>query len=114
MEIRPTDATLGAVVTDVDLSYLNEATFEEIEAAWHSFAVWIFPGQHLADEAQVAFTKRFGRLEFGLKRTKGALSRRSPTSTTAGPSCGCPAFRFGSSSATGSGTRTAPTNGSAR
>ena len=72
MEIRPTDATLGAVVTDVDLSYLDEATFEEIEAAWHSFAVWIFPGQHLADEAQVAFTKRFGRLEFGLKRTKGA------------------------------------------
>lgn len=72
MDIKATDATLGALVTDVDLSRLDDETFEAIETAWHAYAVLIFPGQHLSDEAHIAFTKRFGRLESGLKRTKKA------------------------------------------
>ena len=72
MDIKPTDATLGALVTDIDLRRLDDKTFEAIETAWHAYAVLIFPGQHLSDEAHIAFTKRFGRLESGLKRTQKA------------------------------------------
>ena len=65
-EITPTDATLGAVVTDVRLDALDDAAFAAIEAAWHAHAVLIFPGQHLPDDAQVAFSRRFGPLERSL------------------------------------------------
>ena len=65
-EITPADATLGAVVTDVRLDALDDAAFAAIEAAWHAHAVLIFPGQHLPDDAQVAFSRRFGPLERSL------------------------------------------------
>ena len=46
-EITPTDATLGAVVRNVRLDALDDQAFSVIEAAWHTHAVLIFPGQHL-------------------------------------------------------------------
>ena len=55
-----------------DLSQLDDETFKAIEAAWHAYAVLIFPGQHLSDETHIAFTKRFGRLESGITLTKKA------------------------------------------
>ena len=67
MQIRQSNATLGATVTDVDLSSIDDVDFAAIESAWHRFAVLVFPGQHLSDECHVAFTRRFGRLERGLK-----------------------------------------------
>ena len=72
MRIVPSDATLGAVVTDVDLGSLDEALFAAIESAWHHYAVLVFPGQALTDAEHVAFTRRFGRLERGLKRAATA------------------------------------------
>ena len=46
MQIRPSDATLGAEVTGVDLrNPLSDADFAEIENAWHAHGVLIFPGQ---------------------------------------------------------------------
>ena len=78
MEIRPTHATLGAEVVGVDLAALTDAAFAEIEAAWHEHAVLIFPGQNLTDDQHLAFTRRFGRLEQGIRRTsKTGLSRLS-------------------------------------
>ena len=68
MRIVPSDSTLGAVVTDVDLGSLDEAMFAAIESAWHHYAVLVFPGQALTDAEHIAFTRRFGRLERGLKR----------------------------------------------
>ena len=65
-EITPADATLGAVVTNVRLDALDDTAFAAIEAAWHAHAVLIFPGQPLADDAQVAFSRRFGPLERSL------------------------------------------------
>ena len=65
-EITPTDATLGAAVTGVRLDALDDAAFAVIEAAWHAHAVLVFPDQHLSDEAQVAFSARFGPLERSL------------------------------------------------
>ena len=66
LEITPSDATLGAVVTGVRLEALDDAAFAAIEAAWHTHAVLAFPGQYLSDAAQVAFSRRFGPLERSL------------------------------------------------
>jgi alpha-ketoglutarate-dependent taurine dioxygenase len=63
LSIRPTGATLGAVVTGVSLASLDDAQWKTIEAAFLEFAVLIFPGQHLSAAAQTAFAERFGAIE---------------------------------------------------
>ena len=68
-EITPTDATLGAVVSNVRLNALDDEAFRVIEEAWHAHAVLIFPDQHLSDEDQVDFSQRFGPLERSLTKT---------------------------------------------
>ena len=61
LEVTPIDnATLGATVSGVRLEALDDETFAVVEAAWHTHAVLVFPGQHLCEEAQVAFSERFG------------------------------------------------------
>ena len=63
MKVTPTDATLGAVITGLDLASLDGPTWRAVENAFHEHAVLIFPAQHLSAEAQVAFGARFGRVE---------------------------------------------------
>lgn len=68
--IQPTNATLGAVIQGVELAALSDASWREIEAAFHEYAVLIFPGQHLSAKEQLAFATRFGEIEIiveGLK-----------------------------------------------
>ena len=77
MQITPCDATLGAEVTGIDLAELTAAQFQKIEDAWHTHAVLIFPGQRLTDDEHLAFTRRFGRLELGIRRGSSNLSRLS-------------------------------------
>lgn len=87
--VTPTDATLGAVVTDVDLAQLDDATWEEIHAAFLQYGVLIFPGQNLTEEAQGAFALRFGNIEkLTPKQDKPTLqfSNQKPDGTTAQPS----------------------------
>ena len=61
--IEPTDATLGALVTGVDLSALSESDWRAIDSAFTEHALLIFPGQHLSGPAQAAFGRRFGEIE---------------------------------------------------
>ena len=68
-EITPTDATLGAVVSNVRLNALDDVAFTAILEAWYAHAVLIFPGQHLSEAEQVAFSRRFGPLERSLTKT---------------------------------------------
>ena len=63
LRIRPTDATLGAVVDSVDLRALDRSTWPVLEQAFHDHAVLVFPGQHLDDEAHLEFSRWFGPLE---------------------------------------------------
>ena len=79
----PIDATLGAVVTDVDLRRVDDATWAEIHPAFLRYGVLVFPNQHLDDEAQSAFAHRFGDRMEG--RASGRISnqRRDGTITTA-------------------------------
>ena len=71
MQIEPSGATLGAIVSDIDLRTLTHATFAEIEAVWDEYGVLVFAEQHLSDEEHITFTRHFGRLEAGLKRAAG-------------------------------------------
>ena len=61
--VTPTDATLGAVITDVDLANLTDESWAQIHAAFLEYGVLVFPGQHLEEESQGAFARRFGRIE---------------------------------------------------
>jgi len=70
--VTPIDATLGAVVTDVDLSRLNDEEWTQIHAAFLQYGVLVFPGQKLDEEAQGAFALRFGNVEQLSPKQKGA------------------------------------------
>ena len=63
MRILATEATLGAIVDDIDLPELDASTWPLIEAAFHQHAVLVFPGQHLDDAAHLGFSRWFGPLE---------------------------------------------------
>ena len=65
-DLKPLDATFGAVVTGLTLAALNEETWRDLHAAWLKYALLIFPRQYLSREEQIAFARRFGRLEFEL------------------------------------------------
>ena len=45
LTITPTGATLGAIVTGVDLANLDDTEWTDIECAFLAHAVLIFPGQ---------------------------------------------------------------------
>jgi alpha-ketoglutarate-dependent taurine dioxygenase len=59
-------ATLGATVTGVRLADLDDERWAIIEGAFLEYALLIFPDQHLTDDEQMAFGRRFGELEPGL------------------------------------------------
>ena len=73
VRVKPSEATLGAVVTGVALSGdLDDDSFAEIMAAWHRHGVLLFPDQHLDDATQAAFSRRIGPLEnVGMYRAEG-------------------------------------------
>jgi len=64
--VKPTDATLGTVVTGVELRSLDDESWAAVDAAFAEHAVLVFPGQFLTDDEQAAFARRFGRLERGM------------------------------------------------
>ena len=68
MEIRPSAATLGAVVTDVRLGALSEAEWYAIEDAFHVYSVLVFPRANLTEAEHIDFSRRFGLLERSLSQ----------------------------------------------
>jgi len=67
VEIIPTGAALGAEIRGVDLARpLDDATFAAIEDAYDKHGVIYFRDQHLTAPQQVAFTRRFGEIEFNI------------------------------------------------
>ena len=64
ISVRPLTPAFGAEITNVDLTRaLNDATFAEVENAFETYSVLVFPQQNLTDESQIAFSSRFGALE---------------------------------------------------
>ena len=61
--LTSTDATLGAIVTDIDLANLTEPQWNIIEDSFHEYVALVFPNQNLTEEEQISFAKRFGDIE---------------------------------------------------
>ena len=67
MNIIPTAAVLGAEIAGVDLSRpLDDAMFAAIERAYNEYGVIFFRSQSITPAQQVAFTRRFGEIEFNI------------------------------------------------
>ena len=67
IEIIPTGAALGAEVRGVDLARpLDDAVFAAIERAYDDHGVIFFRDQDITPPQQVAFTRRFGEIEFNI------------------------------------------------
>ena len=66
-EIIPTGAALGAEIRGLDLAKpLDDITFAEVERAYNEYGVIFFRDQHITPPQQVAFTRRFGEIEFNI------------------------------------------------
>ncbi|HTP81993.1 MAG TPA: TauD/TfdA family dioxygenase [Alphaproteobacteria bacterium] len=62
--VMPSGASLGARVAGLDLAApLEDSGFREVEAIFHRHQVVAFEGQHLDEDALIAFARRFGELE---------------------------------------------------
>jgi taurine dioxygenase len=62
--VIPTGAALGAEVRGVDLRDLDEAAFVGVMQAWHDHSVLLFRDQTLSDQGLIAFSRRFGDLDW--------------------------------------------------
>jgi alpha-ketoglutarate-dependent taurine dioxygenase len=81
--VTPHAGACGATVTGIDLADLDEGTFADVLAAWHTYGVLAFPGQHLDQEAHVAFSRRLGALENTNTRDPYSTEKRPTTLTLA-------------------------------
>jgi len=62
--VVPTGAALGATVKGVDLKDLDDVAFARILQAWHDHSVLLVRGQTLSDQELIAFSRRFGNLDW--------------------------------------------------
>jgi taurine dioxygenase len=64
IDVVPTGAALGAEVRGFDLKNLDERQFAALERAWHQHEVILLRGQTLRDQDLIAFSRRFGDLDW--------------------------------------------------
>jgi len=63
-EVIPTGAVLGAEVRAGDLQTLDDIDFARVVKAWYDHSVVLFRDQRLSDHDLIAFSRRFGDLDF--------------------------------------------------
>ena len=75
ISVTPVSGAIGAKISGVDLSDLDDATMRQIHAAWLEHFVIVVEGQTLSGEEQIAFTEWFGPRQqvrtIKLKRDEG-------------------------------------------
>jgi taurine dioxygenase len=64
MTVIPSGAALGAEIQDVELARLSDSSFNEIHRIWLDHLVVRFRGQRLGIEDLIAFSRRFGELDW--------------------------------------------------
>jgi taurine dioxygenase len=64
MTVVPSGAALGAEIQNVELASLSDQDFNEIHRAWLDHLVVRFRGQRLTLEDLIAFSRRFGELDW--------------------------------------------------
>jgi len=76
LSLQPLHPLFGAEASGLDLRRLiDPATTATIEAAMDRYAVLVFRDQPLDEDQQLAFTRRFGTLDLGLKKVLRAPNR---------------------------------------
>ncbi|MGJ5180507.1 TauD/TfdA dioxygenase family protein [Bradyrhizobium oligotrophicum] len=71
IEIVPTGGPLGAEVRDVDLKRLDDAAFAVLLRAFRDHSVLLVRGQTLSDQDLIAFSRRFGDLDWAPVQENG-------------------------------------------
>jgi taurine dioxygenase len=64
IDVISTRAALGAEVRGVDLKNLDETQFTALKRAWHEYQVILVRDQTLSDQDLIAFSRRFGDLDW--------------------------------------------------
>jgi taurine dioxygenase len=64
LQIQLTGAGLGAEITGIDLRSLDAAQFAALDRAWLDNLVLLFRDQTLSDAELIAFSRRFGELDW--------------------------------------------------
>src|SRR5258708_1460274 len=64
IDLLPTGAVLGAEIRSIDLKDLGELQFAALKRAWHDHQVILVRGQTLSDQNLIAFSRRFGDLDW--------------------------------------------------
>ena len=64
LEVVPTGGALAAEIRGVDLRDIDGAGFEALTRAWHEYSVVLVRGQMLSDQDLIAFSRRFGDLDW--------------------------------------------------
>lgn len=62
--VTPTGAALGAEIGGLDLRTITDADFAQVYRAWLDHSVLLIRGQVLTDDDLIAFSRRFGQLDF--------------------------------------------------
>jgi alpha-ketoglutarate-dependent 2,4-dichlorophenoxyacetate dioxygenase len=62
-------------VTGIDLAQISPGLAEDIRFAMDQHGVLVFPGQHLSQDAQIAFAQAMGPLELGFRKIKTGAHR---------------------------------------
>ncbi|WP_315711731.1 MULTISPECIES: TauD/TfdA family dioxygenase [unclassified Bradyrhizobium] len=71
IEIIPTGRQLGAEIRHVDLKHLDDAGFSSLLRAFHTHSVLLVRGQGLTDQDLIAFSRRFGDLDWAPVQENG-------------------------------------------
>jgi taurine dioxygenase len=71
IEVIPFAAGFGAEVRGLDLRSIDDTGFAAIEAAWHSHQVLLLRDQALSDAHLIAFSRRFGELDWAPVQENG-------------------------------------------
>jgi taurine dioxygenase len=70
-EVIPTGAALGAEVRGVDLRVMDDSTYLAIHRAWLEHSVLLFRSQSLSPDQLIAFSRRFGELDWAPVQENG-------------------------------------------
>ena len=63
MKVKQIHKNIGVSIEGVDLSKIDENTFQKIKDLWVQYLIIIFPKQNISDEDHIKFGKKFGELE---------------------------------------------------
>ena len=83
MRLTPLDATFGVEIDDLNVVSMSNNEWELLYAAFLHYSLVVIRAMPLREDEQLAFTRRFGRLERGLSRRARNLAVADLSNRTA-------------------------------